>query len=171
MASKIRLLFTDPPENEPLHMKTELLLVCAARAQHVERLVKPSLGASKFVLCDRYSDSTRVYQGVLGANPQAELENIISFAEGGCTPSVTFLLDAPVEVLASRLNNRGGGSSRFDLAPESVHRKIRQGFLDVAGRFPKRVKVLDATQDQASILESATQHLAMKMLDQPESAK
>ena len=169
VASRIRHLFTDPPKSDPLHMKTELLLVCAARTQHVEKLIKPSLAAGKVVLCDRYSDSTRVYQGVLGSNPQKELEQMIAFAEGGCTPTITFLLDAPVEVLVARLDSRGGGSSRFDLAPESVHRRIRQAYLNVANQFKDRIQILDASQDQASILRSALDCLAGLAKDTQES--
>jgi len=155
VARSVRSIFTEPPGGEVLDKRTELLLVCAARAQHVEQLIRPAMVSGKVVLCDRYSDSTRVYQGDLGKNEIGHLEDMIAFAEAGVRPELTFLLDAPVELLEGRLSKRGGKQSRFDLAAKPVHENIRSSFLEIAKNFPDRIVVLDATSDPLVIVEKA----------------
>ncbi len=162
-ADKIRRLFTHPPEGEVLEKKTELLLVCAARAQHVSQVIRPSLEANKIVICDRYSDSTRVYQGALAQNTAQKLEEMVAFAEGGVVPQLTFLLDAPVDVLAGRLEKREGEKSRFDLAKKPVHEKIRESFLQIAAKFPERIVCLDALLPPEKMVEAAFVEIQKKM--------
>jgi dTMP kinase len=163
VADQIRGLFTNPPEGETLDRRTELLLVCASRAQHVERVIKPALNSEKIVICDRFSDSTRVYQGALAKNDLQKMEEIIAFAEGGCNPQLTFLLDAPVDVLADRLEKRGGEQSRFDRAGKEVHELIRKSFLNVADDFPDRIVLLNAAEPPEKLVQKAFDLIQKKM--------
>ena len=90
VAQKIREVFVSPPKDEELNMMTELLLVNAARCQHVEKLIRPALSDNKWVICDRYVDSTMVYQGALGGVDQSCLKTLTEYATRGLMPDLTF---------------------------------------------------------------------------------
>ncbi|MFK7825268.1 MAG: dTMP kinase [Oligoflexales bacterium] len=161
-AETIRSLFNKDLAQEPFTVMSELFLVSAARCQHLHYRIVPSLKSGKWVLCDRYTDSTRVYQGILGGMAQAPMEKIIELSTGGLQADLTFLLDCDVETSADRLlhraankSNREGGASRYDEASSNTHRKLRAAYLDLAQRFPNRIKVLDANQKPDNIAQQA----------------
>jgi dTMP kinase len=138
------------PEPEPMLPITELLLYSAARAQHVLRL-KEWLAAGEIVVCDRYADATRVYQGLargIDASTIATLEHLVT---GGLVPDLTFLFDVPVDE-GQRRRRRGEKNGdqwdRLDAETIGFHELVRQGYLDIAAAEPERWIVLDATLSQ-----------------------
>lgn len=138
---------------------TEALLISAARAQHVEKMIRPALNAGKWVLCDRYTDSTRVYQGILGQIDSVRLETLIQLSTDGLEPDLTFLLDCDVEVAAGRRDLRGADNDdaikRYDDAKAEFHDQLRQAYLSLASRFPDRIATLDAGQPADMVAVSA----------------
>lgn len=124
---------------------TELLLVFAARAQHIEALVKPALERGCWVLCDRFTDSTIAYQG-FGRGLKVELiEQLKLIAQQGIEPNKTFLLDAPVDVGMGRARSRGP-ADRFEVEQLDFFNRVRQGFLSIAKTSPERVQMINAAQ-------------------------
>lgn len=128
---------------------TEALLMSAARAEHVEEVIKPALRRAAVVICDRYIDSTFVYQGLAQDIDVSSLQKVHQFACGGLMPDLTFLLDVPPELGLQRAFGRSGRSlyteSRFEEKGIAFHRKVREGFLELAQRFSERFVVIDAS--------------------------
>lgn len=161
VANHIRNIFANPPPDESLTPLTELFLVSAARAQHVETLIRPLLKNNTWVLCDRFYDSTRVYQGAIGGVPEKELESAIEVSVGTTHPDLTFLLDCSTELVVDRLSQRSqeaensNGVARFDELSKAQHEKLRTEFLKLAKTHAKRFVVLDASQKIEAMVESA----------------
>lgn len=130
-----------------------LLMMFSARSLHTENLIKPSIAAGKTVISDRYTDSTRVYQGYAGAVPLEQIETIKHIAIGDFEPDLTFILDIDPEEGLRRANVRTGNGNTFENKDLSFHHKIRQGFLDIATKNPARCVVIDAMQDETAIAE------------------
>lgn len=142
-AEAIRTLLVDgaPERWSPV---TEALLHTAARHDHVERLIRPALGAGRWVLCDRFVDSTRVYQGIAGGAGLDMVDHLHDLVFGGLVPDLTLVLDLPVEVgLARARRARPGG--RHERMDDTFHARVRQGFLELAGREGERCVVIDAS--------------------------
>lgn len=164
-ANRLREVFLAPPKDDPFLPEAEFCLVSAARAQHVGRKILPALNAGSWVLCDRFADSARVYQGILGGLKQQDVENIVDFTTFGIEPDLTFVLDCAVEVSLDRLDKRGQNPTaqavtRFDAAKKQSHQKIRECFLNLRERFPDRIVVLETDRPQDDILEAAMQVIA-----------
>lgn len=140
-SERIREIVLDP--KLPINARTETLLYLAARAEHVARLITPALTAGKVVLCDRFCDSTIVYQGVSRGMDREKIIEINSFATGGLCPDLTFLMDADPEKLAARRVVRGI-KDRFELEGLDFQKKVREGFLALAEAEPQRFRVVDA---------------------------
>ncbi|HLB59707.1 MAG TPA: dTMP kinase [Bdellovibrionota bacterium] len=142
ISDKIRDLLLDPS-----HIKmapiTELLLYEASRAQHVFEVINPALSAGRVVLCDRFADSSRVYQGYARGLGEELVDECNEIATGGIKPDLTFLLDIPVEVGLERVRKKG--MDRLEQEDVGFHKRVREGFLLLAKKEPKRVFVLDAT--------------------------
>ena len=130
----------DPDRWAPL---SELLLMTAARIEHVNRLIEPSLEAGKWVICDRFLDSTLAYQGIAGGLGLEMVSNLQAQAVGGAMPDVTFLLDVREEAGLQRAEKRGG-AARFEKKDASFHANVRDGFLALAAESPQRIVVVDA---------------------------
>jgi dTMP kinase len=127
---------------EPL---TELLLFAAARADHLARLIEPAIARGAIVLCDRYIDSTRVYQGLAGEVGLELVDRLHREVLGGRFPDLTILLDLPVATGLERRKAEGGGS-RFEAKGQAYHERVRQGFLELARREPQRFLTVDAAR-------------------------
>jgi len=134
-----------------LEPRAELLLFLADRAQHVSTVVKPALAEGTIVLCDRHADSTLVYQGVARGLDADFVRAGNAFATAGLIPDLTLLFDLPAEVGLARLTN----PDRIDAFPLRFHQKVRQGFLDLAAAEPDRIRIVDATQDPATVADAA----------------
>ena len=134
----------------PIDPLADALLFNAARRQLVEEVIEPSLAAGTIVLCARFADSTRAYQGYGGGLPIDELQRLEDIATGGLRPDLTILLDLPVEIGLARKapDDRTRFETGFDLA---FHRRVRSGFLAMAVAEPHRFVVLDATADEDAV--------------------
>jgi dTMP kinase len=131
---------------------TELLLINAARRDHVERVITPALNDGAIVLCDRFIDSTRVYQGLSGVPYELILE--VHEKVIGLNPDRTLILDAPPEIGLRRSAERGG-DARFEAMGLGFHSKLRDGFLAIARTEQSRCKLIDGTQAVDSVLATA----------------
>lgn len=144
LAERIRELLLEPSA-EPMAADTELLLVFAARAQHLAQVIRPALAAGKVVLCDRFTDATYAYQGGgrgLSLERIALLEN---FVQGSLRPDLTLVFDLPVEVGLARAAARGR-LDRFEQEAQGFFEAVRQTYLARARLAPQRYRLLDAAQ-------------------------
>lgn len=123
---------------------TEAMLMSASRHEHVAHVLRPALAAGKLVICDRYNDSTRAYQGLVGGVPREDIEALNRLACGDLVPDLTILLDMDVAEGLRRASDRAGDESRFESKGLEFHQKVRTAFLDLAGRYPDRFVIVDA---------------------------
>jgi dTMP kinase len=128
----------------------EALLFTAARIDHLDKTIKPALEKGVHVLCDRFADSTRAYQGSSGTIDPGLITRLESIALKGTRPDLTFILDLPAEIGLARAGERqaskGEGSDRFEEEDNSFHQALRQAFLAIAQADPKRCVVVNADQ-------------------------
>ena len=122
---------------------SELLMMTAARVEHVNRLIEPSLAEGKWVICDRFFDSTLTYQGIAGGLGLDVVRPMQQMAIGKTVPDVTFLLDVREDAGLQRAEKRGG-AARFEKKAAEFHRNVRDGFLALAAEDPQRIVVVDA---------------------------
>ncbi|KAA8734364.1 dTMP kinase [Acinetobacter qingfengensis] len=160
LAEKIRQLLLQP-DQEKMCASTELLLIYAARAQHLDQVILPALNANKIVLCDRFVDASIAYQcGGRGLDRQhidLLTENFVSRL-----PDITFWLDAPVEVGMQRAQKRAA-LDRFEQEKTEFFNRVRQTYQAIATQSPQRVVCLDATQTPKQIAEIALQYIRQKI--------
>jgi len=130
---------------------TEAMLMSASRHEHVVHVLRPALAANRVVICDRYSDSTRVYQGVVGGVPREDIEALNRLACEGLVPDLTILLDMDVEEGLRRAGARDTRESRFESKGSDFHHQVRQGFLELATQEANRFVVIDAARDVDSV--------------------
>lgn len=133
--------------HEDVTPRAELLLFLAARAQNVERVIRPHLTAGGIVLCDRFSDSTLAYQGYARGLGRDAIVPLDAFATNGITPDLTFLLDLPPELGLARQNDH----NRMEAESLAFHCRVREGFLTEAANDPTRIAVLDARLSVAAL--------------------
>lgn len=156
-AERLRQLVLDP--QLAIDARTETLLYLAARADHLDKVVRPALSAGKIVLCDRFSDSTLVYQGFVRGLPLTELQQLNVFATGGLEPDLTLLLDGDSELLAGRRTQRGV-TDRFENEGLAFQISVRQGFIELSKAWPQRIRVINALQEQDAVLSCLIKELA-----------
>jgi dTMP kinase len=138
----------------------EMLLFASARDEHLKQIIRPALEKRQVVICDRFSDSTRAYQGYVGGVERSLVERLDKVVVDDTQPDLTFILDVPVEVGLARVRMRAGRADRFENEALNFHRKLRAAFFDIAQRFPERCIVLDGEQSKEAILEKAWDTLA-----------
>lgn len=140
---------------EPYGIRMEAILFAAARSDHVEEVIRPALAAGTVVLCDRFMDSSRVYQGITGNLEQPFVEALERVAINGVVPDCTVIFDLPAAVGLERARKRAAGPDeqpdRFEKEELETHEKRREAFLDIAEREPLRCRVIDATRPQEQI--------------------
>ncbi len=154
IAEALRNVLLDPTFNEEdASPTTEALILAAARRNHVEQKIEPALKNGSWVLCDRYIDSTRAYQG--SRISASDLEKIEALATGGLLPDLTILLDAEPSDLIERRQQRGQNTDRFERRSIDYHRTVRQRFLDIAVAEPRRIVVLDALKAPDALIDAA----------------
>jgi dTMP kinase len=129
---------------------TELLLIFAARAQHLQEVVRPALEAGSYVLCDRFTDASYAYQGGGRGLAQAEIRQLENLVQQGLQPHLTLLFDASVQTGLARANKRGE-ADRFETETVNFFERVRQAYLDRALDEPARFRVIDAEQPIASV--------------------
>jgi dTMP kinase len=134
---------------------TELLLMFAARAAHVAQLIEPALARGEWVLCDRFTDASRAYQGGGRGVDASAIESLARMAHPGLTPDLTLLLDLPPETGLLRARGRGDAGDRFEDEAMGFFSRVRARYLELAAREPQRIRVLDATQTPQALLDQA----------------
>lgn len=150
LGEKIRTLLLTPT-TKSMAVDTELLLMFAARAEHIEQVINPALERGDWVLSDRFVDATFAYQG---GGREIDLKRISTIADWtlqGLQTDVTFLFDLPVELGQQRVLSRNQGVDRFEQEKVEFFQKIRQCYLERAQQDPKRIKVIDASQSISDI--------------------
>ncbi|MCC2641993.1 MAG: tmk [Nitrospira sp.] len=158
LAERIRSVLLDLA-SEPVEPETEAFLVFAARRQHVAQVIEPALARGAIVLCDRFSDSTLAYQGYARGLDLTTLRILNRLATRAITPDLTLLFDLPVATGLARRRTTAE-TNRLDRESLRFHRKVRAGFLDVAKRDPKRVKIIPARAAKDSVARSVVQAIA-----------
>jgi dTMP kinase len=130
---------------KPLGAETEAILFAAARDDHVRNTILPALKAGQWVICDRFIDSTRVYQGTLGNVDQRLIRSLERVTVGAAVPELTFIIDVPAQVGLARAKGRRGqaAADRFEAESLEFHEKLRQGYRALAAAEPNRCIVID----------------------------
>lgn len=153
IGDQIRQVLSDM-NNTEMDPRTEILLFQASRAQLVEQVIQPYLKSGGIVLCDRYADSTLVYQGYGYGRDLEPLKNLIAFATCGLKPGLTLLFDIDVEE-GLRRKMKGGEWNRLDAYQVDFHKRVRQGYHRLAQEEPDRWVIIDASQDSQKVQEAA----------------
>ncbi|MEG2298962.1 MAG: dTMP kinase [Acinetobacter sp.] len=157
MAEQIRSLLLSVNHEESMSNDTELLLMYAARAQHLQQVIVPALTEHKTVLCDRFTDASFAYQ-CAGRGLSAKKLNLLNQNFVSYLPHITFWLDAPTEIGMSRARERGD-LDRFEQEKAIFFEKVRAGYQQLWEQYPERVKRLDATQSPEQVFAQALQYL------------
>ena len=147
LGESVRSLLQHDDAGQGMSPEAELLLFAASRAQHVRELIAPAIAQGQIVLCDRFLDSTTVYQGVARAIDTKKVDTINQFAIGDTKPDLTILIDLPPEIGLARVHARSDGQlDRMENEAIEFFQAVRQGYLDLAKSEPKRFLVLDGSQ-------------------------
>jgi dTMP kinase len=144
-AEQIRKLLVEGAPERWLPL-TEVLLLLAARHDHVARRIAPALAEGRWVLCDRFMDSTLVYQGVAGAVDAAVIDRLHAMTLGELRPDLTLILDVPATQGLGRRRRSSAAPQRYEQMTSAFHERVREGFLALARAEPARCVVIDATQ-------------------------
>jgi dTMP kinase len=159
ISEKIRKILLDP-KNKGMDAGCEMLLYMAARAQIVEQKILPALEQGKIVICDRFTDATRAYQGYAGGIDLKVIENISGIVTKKLKPDITFLLD-----IDARLGLLRAGKSKDRIERKSIlyHNKVRNGYLSVARKEPKRIKLLSSI-GEISLTQKEIREVTLKKI-------
>ena len=158
LAERIRTLLLDKNETS-MCVDTELLLMFAARAQHLAEVIVPALGAGKWIICDRFTDATYAYQGAGRGVVTERIAQLENWVQATLRPDITVLLDLPVAEGLRRANNRST-PDRFEQERADFFERVRQGYLQLAHTYPQRYRVIDASAELAVV----QQHIATVLL-------
>ncbi|MBD2292709.1 dTMP kinase [Anabaena sphaerica FACHB-251] len=143
LGKHLRQLLLEKSEDKPVGEVTELLLYAADRAQHIEQEIKPNLAAGKYILCDRYTDSTIAYQGY-GRGLSMSLINQLNYiATGGLESNLTIWLDVDVEVGLARKRGSEAALDRIEQETIDFHRRVQQGYTELGATYPSRIFRID----------------------------
>jgi dTMP kinase len=165
---------------KPLGADVEAMLFAAARDDHVQCTILPALRSGKWVVCDRFADSTRVYQGILGQVDEKLINGLERVSVGELTPDLTVILDVPVQTGLARAKQRRGSAEadRFEGEGAEFHEKLREAYLAIAAREPDRCVVIDASASKEAVanaiwqtVQSRLQPPAVRHLDEAAAAK
>ncbi len=149
LGEEIRGLLLDH-RHDGMSADAELLLMFAARAEHLERVIRPALAAGRFVLCDRFTDATFAYQGGGRGIPLDRVEVLARWVHADVTPALTLLFDMPVEIGLTRAHRRAA-ADRFEREELAFFERVRATYLDLARREPGRYRVINAAQSLADV--------------------
>ncbi|MBN2478987.1 MAG: dTMP kinase [Parachlamydiales bacterium] len=155
LAEDIRIVVLKP-RNELVYPKAELCLYLASRAQHIKQIILPALKENKIVLCDRFNDSSVVYQGHARGLGIDMVLDFSSFILEGLVPNLTFYLDIDPKIGLSRVKR---SLDRIEQEDISFHQKIREGFHILEKKFPQRIKMLNAAKSKEDVFEQALKYI------------
>jgi dTMP kinase len=154
---------------KPFGPAAEAMLFAAARDDHVQCTIEPALAAGKWVICDRFVDSTRVYQGALGHVDKRLIKGLERISIGDLAPDLTFILDVPVAVGMERIAQRRGasGPDRFEAEDKEFHEKLREAYRAIAAEEPQRCVLIDTTVPRMKVAQRVWEAVQAKL--EPES--
>ena len=158
LAEDIRELVLER-RSEAMPASAEVLLMFAARAAHVENLIRPALARGEWVLCDRFTDATRAYQGGGRGFDLSDIETLAQIAHPRLAPDLTLLLDLPPELGLARAKSRQDAGDRFEDETLKFFAQVRSAYLAIAAAEPRRVQILDASLPQDQVLAAALAHI------------
>lgn len=158
LAERLRSLVLEHGE-EPMPPLAETLLMFAARSIHLENRIRTALEAGEWVLCDRFTDATRAYQGAGRGVDAALIDALASAVHAGLTPDRTLLLDVPVPLGAQRARERTGAADRFEEQDRRFFERVRAEYLRLAALEPARIRVIDASVAPPVVLARALEAL------------
>ncbi|WP_321324182.1 dTMP kinase [Thiomicrorhabdus sp.] len=144
-----------------MHAETELLLMFAARAQHLKEKILPAIEAGKWVISDRFTDATYAYQGAARGMAFERIAEIEHWVQQGFFPHTTFIFDLPIEVGMARVASRGGETDRFEQEKHDFFEKVRSAYLKRAEMAPERYTVLDASQPLETVQANIVKRLQL----------
>lgn len=139
------------PEYSEMDSMTEAMLYAASRAQHVAEKIKPAMAEGYIVLLDRFLDSSLVYQGIGRGMAIETIEAINRFATGGLQPDVTFMVYIDYEEGLRRKRKQNGSLDRMEAQQDSFHRRVNEGYLQLAQRYPERIQLIDGARDPQTV--------------------
>jgi len=176
IGDQIRLMLLQS-ENVDLTLKAELFLYIASRAQHVEEVILPALKEGKVVICDRFIDSTIVYQGLVQGIDLNIIDDLNRIATSGIKPDLTFFIDCPVEMGLKRawtrceLKDQEVDDTRFESKELDFHYKVRNGYLKLARKEPERIRVIDGNRDVLIIHGEISSIVSEKLKEKPKGLR
>lgn len=159
LAEEIRNVLLHPVSQEIMRPETELLLMFAARAQHISQCIEPALSAGKWVVSDRYIDASYAYQGGGRQMDLTLLKTLDNYIVGDLYPDLTLLLDLPVAIGAARAEKRGAPKDRIEQEKEDFFERIRTVYLQRAQQDSRRIKVIDSSPALADVQQQIQQVL------------
>jgi dTMP kinase len=145
---------------EPMTPILETLLVFAARADHVERVIRPALKTGQWVICDRFTDATIAYQGAGKGVSRDLIARLAEAAHPGLRPDLTLVFDCPYEVASQRLAKAGRTLDRFEREDRAFYQRVRTAYLELARAEPQRVRLIDASRSAGEVREQIKGALA-----------
>lgn len=156
------------PRTMPMNPLSEALLFCAARADHLDTFIRPALAGSNWVLCDRFADSTRAYQGGAGGLSAEIIDALERIVVGGTSPDLTIMLDLPAATGLARARGRAtpgaeATADAFESRELAYHERLRHAFLAIAAAHPERCVVVDATQSVDSVESEIWRHVTARL--------
>lgn len=164
-AEEIRVILVNGAADK-LSVQTEALLMIAARTEHVQKIIQPALLRDAIVICDRFSDSTLVYQGLAQGKDIDLLRSIHEFGFSDLRPDLTFVLDVPPEQGLKRAEDRlqlNNAESRFEDKGLAFHRRVRDGFIELAAQDPQRFVIIDASGTAEQTEEQVRQQISTRL--------
>jgi dTMP kinase len=161
---KIRKILLNK-ENQNISHKTETFLFLASRAELTSKVIKPALKEGKIVICDRFFDSTLVYQGIARGLGVKEILDMSLWATDGLVPDITFLLSMKASTCNKRIKEANRKKDRIEMEEDNFKEKIYRGYLDIAGKNKERFVVIDAEKDIESIFEEIKSKVSGRLKD------
>jgi len=169
-AEVLRTLILDP-ETPPHSALSEALLFYAARADHLEKTIRPALNAGRWVICDRFSDSTRVYQSEAGGLPGQVFDALEEIVVSPTTPDLTVILDLPAELGLGRAHGRrleapqeGNQPDAYEKRDLAYHWKLREAFAAIARSEPRRCVLIDASDEEAAVAKAVWRAVETRLI-------
>src|SRR6185312_10508490 len=150
LAERVRAIVLEP-DREPIPPEAETLLMFAARSIHLASLVRPALARGEWVICDRFTDATRAYQGGARGVSGALIEQLAAAVHGDLVPDRTLLLDLPVAEGLRRARSRSARADRFEQEREAFFERVRQSYLELARHEPARIRLIDASRPREEV--------------------
>ncbi|MFN6566473.1 dTMP kinase [Dendronalium sp. ChiSLP03b] len=164
---ELRRLLLEKSEDKPVAEVTELLLYAADRSQHVAQELKPNLAAGKYILCDRYTDSTIAYQGYGRGLNMSLIEQLNHIATGGLESDLTIWLDVDVEVGLARKRGSEAELDRIEQEAIAFHRRVQQGYAELAASYPSRIVRVDGSFSKEAVQQKIQRILRDRLKELP----